>query len=145
MCALLPIGIRTMHVVPINLYSNAYCFDRGTYVAPGGEAFTIVITNSAFTMSGKPLRGTVLISRASEPARAPVPGRPGMGTCVLSKAIFIAPAVTAPGTQTASVPALEPGGYVLQLAEGWGHKGNAALIVRPQVRAADPKTGQGRE
>jgi hypothetical protein len=123
--------MRAMHVVPISLRGNAHCFDQDTYVAPSGEAFAIEITNSAFTMSGKPLRGTVGISRASDPARAPVPGRPHMWTYAASKAIFIAPAVTAPDTQTVVVQALEPGRYVLQLVDGWGHEGNAVLAVGP--------------
>jgi hypothetical protein len=120
-----------MHVVPVVLRGNAHCFDQYTYAAPSREPFAIKITNSAFTMSGEPLRGTVAISRASDPARAPVPGRPHMGTYIASKAIFIVPAVTAPGTETAVVQALEPGRYVLQLADGWGHQGNAVLAVGP--------------
>jgi hypothetical protein len=120
-----------MHVVPISLRGNAHGFDRDTYVAPSGEAFAIEITNSAFTRSGEPLRGTVVISRASDPARAPVPGRPHMWTYTASKAIFIAPAVTAPDAQTAIVQALEPGKYVLQLVDGWGHQGDAVLAVGP--------------
>ena len=53
-----------------------------------------------------------------------------MGTCIRAKAVFAAPAITAPDTQTATVQPLMPGDYVLQLMEGWGHKGAAALVVQ---------------
>lgn len=119
-----------MHVVQVNLRGNASCFDRDTYVAPAGKAFTIKITNSAWTLSGQPVSATVLISPSNDPARTPVPGRPGMGTCITSKAIFAAPTITAPDTQTFTVQRLPPGDYVLQLSEGWCRQG-AALVVRP--------------
>jgi hypothetical protein len=69
-----------MHVLDISLRGNAYRFDRADYVAPAGETFTIKITNSAFTLSGQPLPGSVLISPSNDPARALVPGRPGRGS-----------------------------------------------------------------
>jgi hypothetical protein len=59
---------------------HASCFDRDTYVAPADVPFAIKITNSAWTMSGQPVPATVLISPSSEPARAPVPRRPGRPT-----------------------------------------------------------------
>ncbi len=92
-----------MHVLQVTLRGNASCFDRDTYVAPANEAFTIKITNSAWTLSGQPVSATMLISPSSDPARAPVPGRPGFGTCITIKADFVAPTVTAPDTQTAMV------------------------------------------
>jgi hypothetical protein len=124
-----------MHVVSVQLRSNASCFDQDTYEAPAGEAFTFEVTNSAFTLWGEPLRGTVLVSRSSDPARVPIPDRPWMGVCEPSRAIFISPEVTAPRTVTATVHALTSGDYVLQLQEGWGHRGNAALTVRPSAGA----------
>ena len=123
-------GMRTMHVLRVTLRGNASCFDRDTYVAPADEAFTIKITNSAWTLSGQPVSATVLISPSNDPARVPIPGRPGMGTCITSKAVFVAPTITAPDTHTAPVQPLRPGGYVLQLSEGWCHQ-DAALVVRP--------------
>jgi hypothetical protein len=118
-----------MHVLHINLRGNASCFDRDTYTAPADEALTIKITNSAWTLSGQPVSATVLISPSSDPARTPVPGRPGMGTCITSKAAFVAPTITAPDTQMLTVQPLRPGNYVLQLSEGWCRQG-AALVVR---------------
>jgi len=109
-----------MHVLSITLRGNACCFDQAAYVAPAREAFTLKITNSAFTLSGRPLSATVLLSSSRDPARAPVPGRPGMETCITAKAIFVVPAVTAPDTETATVQPLAPGDYVLQVREGWG-------------------------
>ncbi len=121
-----------MHVLAIGLRGNAYCFDHDSYVAPASEAFTLKITNSAFTLKGQRLSGTVLISRSSDPVRSPVPGRPWMWAGDHRKAIFTAPVVTAGETLSAAVPPLEAGDYVLPLAGGWGHRGNAALTVRPQ-------------
>ncbi len=118
-----------MHVVHIRLRGDADRFDQDTYSAPGGEPFALEITNAAFTASGAPLRGTIAISRASDPAHARVPGRPHMWTYDASMAIFTAPAVTAPDTCTIEVPALEPGPYVLQDVDGGSHAGNAVLIV----------------
>ncbi len=120
----------TMHVLHVNLRGNASCFDRDAYAAPAGETFAIEITNSAWTLSDQPLSATVLISPSSDPARAPVPGRPGFGTCITSKAVFVAPTVSAPHTRTFSVQPLSPGDYVLQLSEGWCHQ-DAALVVSP--------------
>ena len=124
-------GMRTMHVLHVTLRGNASCFDRDTYVAPADEAFTIKITNSAWTLSGQPMSATVLISPSSDPARAPVPGRPGFWTCITSKAVFVAPTVTAPDTEATTVQPLRSARYVLQLSEGWCHQGDAALVVRP--------------
>ncbi len=45
-----------------------------------------------------------------------------MGTVITAKAVFVAPTSTAPDTLRATVQALTPGDYVLQLSEGWGHK-----------------------
>ena len=119
-----------MQVLHVTLCGNSSCFDRDTYVAPAAEAFTIKITNSAWTLSGQPVSATVLISPSTNPARVPVPGRPGMGICITSKAVFVAPKITAPGTHTATVQPLRPGRYVVQLSEGWCGQ-SAALIVRP--------------
>jgi hypothetical protein len=120
-----------MHVVHIRLRGSADHFDQDAYAAPSGEAFAIEITNAAFTASGEPLRGTIAISRASDPARATVPGRPHMWTYDARKAIFVAPAVTAPNTRTVEVQALEPGRYVLQDIDGVSHAGDAVLIMGP--------------
>jgi hypothetical protein len=120
-----------MHVLHVILRGNASCFDRDSYVAPAGESFIIKITNSARTSSGQPLSATVLISPSSDPARAPVPGRPGFGTCITSKAVFVASTVAAPDTLTMTVQPLQPGDYVLQVSEGWCHRGDASLAVRP--------------
>src|SRR5258708_34697114 len=120
----------TMYVLHLNLRGNASCFDRDMHAAPAGETFTIKITNSAWTLSAQPVSATLLISPSGNPSRAPVPGRPGFGTCITSKAAFESPTVTAPDTQTATVQPLGPGDYVLQLSEGWCHEG-AALVVRP--------------
>ena len=119
-----------MHVLAIGLRGNAYCFDRDNYVAPASEAFTLQITNSAFSREGQPLSGTVVVSRSSDPVRRRVPGRPWLWTGDHRRAIFAAPVVSAGETVTATVPALEAGDYALQLAEGCGHRGNAALTVR---------------
>ena len=120
-----------MHVLHVTLCGNASCFDREIHVAPAEEAFAIKITNSAWTLSGQLMFATVLISPSSDPARAPVPGQPRFGTCITSKAVFVAPTITATDTLTATVQPLRPGDYVLQLNQGWCHEGAAALVVRP--------------
>ncbi len=117
-----------MHVVHIRLSGDAERFDQDTY-AQGGEVFALEISSAAFTASGEPLRATVAVSPASAPAHAPVPGRPHVWTYDASKAIFVAPAVTAPGTLTVEVQALKPGRYVLQDVDGGSHPGHAVLIV----------------
>jgi hypothetical protein len=49
-------------------------------VAPADVPFAIKITKLAWTISGQPVSATVLISPSSDPARAPVPRRPGRPT-----------------------------------------------------------------
>jgi hypothetical protein len=118
-----------MQVVPVCIAASVPCFDQASYHAPANESFAIKITNSAFTLSGEPLRATVAISRSDNPARAPDPERPHIWYYSADRLIFRAPAVEAPTTNTVVVPALESGDYLLQLEPDWDHQSNAALMV----------------
>ena len=48
---------------------------------------------------------------------APVPGQPGMGTGIMSKAVFIGEPVLASEARTMTIPPLKAGTYVLQMRE----------------------------
>jgi hypothetical protein len=116
--------------VPVTLRATGPYFDQGRYDAPAGQAFTLKITNSMFTlMDKKPLRATLLISPSHDPAIAPVPGRPGWSAGSTERASFVASPVTAPETGVFTVPPLVAGTYLMQLMEG-GLESSATLIVR---------------
>jgi hypothetical protein len=104
-------------------------FTESCYYAPAGQAFTLKLTNSIFTLRDKkPVRATLLISPSHDPAIAPVPGRPGWATSSTALASFVAPPVMAPDTGVFTVPALAAGSYVMQTMEG-GLDSTVSLIV----------------
>jgi hypothetical protein len=116
--------------VSVTLQAARPYFAQGRYYAPAGQAFTLKITNSMFTLRDqKPLRATLLISPSHDPAIAPVPGRPGWSISSTERASFVAPPVTAPETGVFTVPPLAAGTYVMQLMEG-GLESSTTLIVR---------------
>jgi hypothetical protein len=116
-------------IVSVTLQATPPYFAEGRYRAPAGEAFTLKITNSMFTLKDhKPLQATVIISPSRDPAIAPVPGRPGWFTGSTERAAFVAAPVTAPDTAVFTVPALTAGTYIMQMMEGGGREG-ATLIV----------------
>ncbi len=116
--------------VSVTLQAGRPHFARSRYHAPAGQAFTLKITHSLFSTTGKPLWVTLLISPSDNPAIAPVPGRPGFGIIDPGHASFVAPRVTAPGTGVFTVSALAAGTYFMQIMEAWGRESSAALIVR---------------
>ena len=103
-------------------------FDRPRYRAPADEEFTLKITNLIVTTTGRPLQATVLISPSHHPAIQPVPGLPGFGTIISTRATFIAPTITAPETEVSTVGPLAAGTYGLQLQE-YGFGSGATLVV----------------
>jgi hypothetical protein len=116
--------------VSVILQATHPSFTQSRYDAPAGQAFTLKITNSMFTLRDqKPVRATLLISPSHDPAVAPVPGRPGWSTSSTERACFVASPVTAPETGVFAVPPLAAGTYVMQLMEG-GLEPSATLIVQ---------------
>jgi hypothetical protein len=116
--------------VSVTLRAARPSFTQSRYDAPAGQAFTLKITNSMFTLKDhKPVRATLLISPSDDPAVAPVPGRPGWSTGSTERACFVASPVTAPETGVFTVPPLAAGTYVMQLMEG-GLESSATLIVQ---------------
>lgn len=117
--------------VSVTLQAARPYFAQDRYFAPAGEAFTLEITNSVFTLKDKkPLRATLVISPSHDPAIAPVPGRPGWFVGSTEHASFVSSPVTAPTTETFTVPALTAGTYIMQIMEGFGMKAGATLIVQ---------------
>jgi hypothetical protein len=114
----------------VTLQGASPYFAEDQYCAPAGEAFTLKITNSMFTLGDrKPVEVTVVISPADDPAIAPVPGRPGWFTGSTERASFLSAPVTAPHTGVFTVPALAAGTYLMQIMD-FGPESSATLIVQ---------------
>ncbi|SRR6266566_4635994 len=100
-------------------------FEHSSYRVAADREFTINFTNS---FSDEAVKLSLLISPASDPAIARVPGKAGFGTITMSKAIYVSDPVPGRGRTTFRVNELAAGSYVLQVRERPGRFA-AQLIV----------------
>lgn len=102
-------------VIDVAIVSSASPgFEHSVYRVSAGHQLTVNFRNS---LPEEGVNLSLLISSANDPAIAPVTGKAGLGTIIMSKAIYVADPVPAGGRASFRVDALVAGSYVLQIRE----------------------------